>query len=387
MRTFIIVSLAIAFPVLAGCAGKNKKSNVEPPAELVDFEATLAPRKIWSRKVGRGTERLRLGLAPSSDGARIYAASSNGRVSALDPETGREIWSVEVDEALSAGPTFGAGTLVVGTSNGDLVALEADSGEERWRQFVGSEVLVPPAIGSGTVVYRTIDGRLRGCSLADGEELWTVEQTLPALTLRGDTIPRVTGSVVVSGFDNGRIGAYDLTDGEPRWEIAIAQPTGANELDQLVDVGTGLQVVGNDVYAASYHGRAVGIDLVTGLVIWQRDLSSFAGLSVDANNVYVTDDVSAVMALGRRTGSVVWRQEALRLRDVTAPTRFGQAVVVGDYEGYLHWLDPTDGHFLARVHAVSGRISTPPLVVGVVLYVQGEDGTIAAYRMPESEGA
>jgi outer membrane protein assembly factor BamB len=114
-------------------------------------------------------------------------------------------------------------------------------------------------------------------------------------------------------------------------------------------------------------------------------MSSFAGLGADINNVYVTDAVDTVVALDRTGGTSLWRQEALRLRDVTAPTRFREAVVVGDYDGYLHWLSPDDGRFLARVRAASGRIAAAPLVVGLNVYVQGDDGSLAAYTIVVEE--
>jgi outer membrane protein assembly factor BamB len=208
---------------------------------------------------------------------------------------------------------------------------------------------------------------------------------MPPLTLRGNAVPRISGTVVVAGFDNGRVGAYALTTGEPRWELAIAAPTGRNELDRLVDVSTDLQIVGNDVFVSSYHGRALGIDIVTGLVIWQQELSSFAGLGVDSSFVYVSDEVGTVIALDRRGGQEAWRQPALRLRDVTAPTRFGRAVVVADYQGYLHWLDPVNGAFIARVRGAPAQITVQPLVSGSDLIVQGEDGTVAAFAIVDEE--
>ena len=143
---------------------------------------------------------------------------------------------------------------------------------------------------------------------------------------------------MISGFNNGRVGAYELANGDPAWEVAIANPTGRSELERLVDVSAGLQIVGNDVYVVGYHGRAVGIDVTTGVVLWQQDMSSYAGLGADFNNVYVTNDFDAVIALDREGGTQVWRQEALRLRDLTAPTRYANTLVVGDFEGYLHWL-------------------------------------------------
>ena len=122
-------------------------------------------------------------------------------------------------------------------------------------------------------------------------------------------------------------------------------------------------------------------ELATGVVLWHQDMSSYSGLGADFNNVYVTSDFDAVVALDRESGAPQWRQEALRLRDVTAPTRYANAVVVGDFQGYVHWLDPTDGHFIAREHASSARISGAPLVVGENVYVQGDDGTVAAFTV------
>lgn len=373
----------LALTVLGACAGRRDTS--EPPAELVAFDETLDVRRLWSSKVGRGTERLRLALRPASDGARIYAGSHNGEVVALDAATGRRVWSVRTRLQLSAGPAYGEGVIAFGTTDGELILLDAQTGEQRWVQPVGSEVLAPPVIARGIVVLRTIDGRLRGFSVTDGRNVWSVEQSRPALTLRGNTAPRVAGTAVVAGFDNGRVGAYDIVSGDVLWEVPIATPSGVSELERLVDISAGLQVVGNDVYVAGYQGRAVGMDLMSGAVVWQQELSSYAGLGVDVNYVYVTDEFGAIVALDRRGGAQVWRQEALRLRDVTAPTRFASALVVGDYDGYLHWLDPVTGEFVARERAAGGRITGAPLVVGEAVFVQGDDGTVAAYALRDSD--
>src|SRR5690606_7070314 len=118
--------------------------------------------------------------------------------------------------------------------------------------------------------------------------------------------------------------------------------------DRLVDIAGDMQVIGNDVYAVGYQGRAVAVDLNTGLVLWAQEASSLAGLAVDERRVYITTDVDAIVALSRLDGVQQWSQEALRRRDVTAATRFRNTVVVGDFEGYLHWLDIDDGRFVAR---------------------------------------
>jgi outer membrane protein assembly factor BamB len=381
----LVAAMAALAVTLVGCAGRKDTS--EPPAELTEFDATLDVEKLWSDKIGGKSERLRLGLRPATDGARIFAGAYDGQVAAFDAASGDKIWSVETDLPLTAGPGYGEDLLAFGSADGDLLVLDATTGEERWRQAIGSEVLAAPAIGTGVVVVRSVDGRLRGFSTTTGSMQWNVEQNLPALTLRGNTAPRVAGTLVVSGFNNGRVGAYEILDGDPAWEVAIANPTGRSELERLVDVSAGLSIVGNDVYVVGYHGRAVGIDLETGVVLWQQELSSYAGLGADINNVYVTSDFDAVVALERNAGTQLWRQEALRLRDLTAPTRYANTLVVGDYEGYLHWLSPDDGSFLARARAAGQRITGPPLVVGQNVYVQGEDGTLAAFTLRQDDEA
>lgn len=384
LRRAAYVAWALIAALLVACSG-NGKDTSEPPAELQKFEPSLKVDRLWSANVGGASERLRLGLRPSTDGANIYAATHDGKVAALDAATGSRVWRVDTDLPLSAGPGYDAGLLALGTTDGDLLALDAATGEERWRKAVGSEVMAPPAVSSGVVVVRTVDGRLRGFSARDGSELWSVEQTMPALILRGDTAPRIGGDIVVAGFDNGHIGAYRINNGEPLWELPIANPTGRNELARLVDISAGLEVVGNDVYAVGYQGRAVSVDLNTGLVLWQQDMSSFSGLDVDGADVYVTNDVGAVIALNRRGGVPAWRQDALRLRDLTAPARFDNAIVVGDFEGYLHWLDVDDGSFIARVRAAHSRITSKPVVVGRSIVVQSEDGSVAAFAVADDE--
>ncbi|HEX9877355.1 MAG TPA: outer membrane protein assembly factor BamB [Gammaproteobacteria bacterium] len=366
--------------------GSSGEDPIEPPAELVEFQATLDVRRVWSTRIGGSSEQLRLGLMPATDGTRIFVGSHDGEAAALTAENGRRIWTTRTQLPLAAGPGYGEGVVAFGSNDGDLVVLDAESGEERWRLQVGSEVLAPPAIARGVVVLRTVDGRLRGYSVLDGRLLWTVEQAVPSLTLRGNTAPQIAGPMVVAGFDNGRLGAYDILTGESRWELPLAAPAGRTELDRLVDISAGLGVAGNDVYAVGYHGRCVAIALETGLLLWQQELSSYAGLGVDWNSVYVTDELSQIVALDRAGGTPRWTQPALRLRDVTAPRAYRSTLVVGDLEGYLHWLRPEDGQFLARERAGQQRIGAAPLVVGDNVIAQADDGTVAAYTIVPETG-
>jgi outer membrane protein assembly factor BamB len=369
---------------LGACGGED---TVDVPADLVEFDPRLAIEEVWRTRVGEGSERLRLGLEPATDGTRIFVGSHDGLAAAFGVRDGEPFWSTDTGARLAAGPAVGAGLVVFGTSDGTLLALDAETGEQRWHESVGSEVLSSPVVAGEAVVFRSVDGRLNAVSSADGAELWSIVQTLPTLTLRGNSSPIVIGDSVIAGFDNGRVGNYDMEFGQQNWEAQLATPAGRSEIDRLVDVGVDLEVFGNDVYAATFQGRAAAIDLSSGEPLWERDFSSFTGIGVDIQNVYVTSDVSAVVALDRVTGNEVWRQTELRLRDLTAATRYRDTVVVADFEGYVHFLDANDGSFVARRRVGSAQITAQPLALGPLLFIQSEDGTLAALQVPvESPG-
>jgi len=363
---------------LSACGGND---TIEPPADLVEFDAEIEVREVWTASIGEGSVRLRLGLAPATDGTRVFAGAYDGTASAFGLLDGEPLWSINAGVRLAAGPGVGGGIVVFGTGDGSLLALDAETGEERWHQPVGSEVLSAPVVDEEGVVFRSVDGRLSAVAIDDGSELWTIVQTLPTLTLRGNSSPIVIGQSVIAGFDNGRVGSYDMEFGRQNWEIQLASPTGRSEIDRLVDVGVDLEVFGQDVYAATFQGRAAAVDLTDGILLWQQDFSSFTGIGVDFQNVYVTSDVSAVVALNRLNGTEAWRQDGLRMRDLTAATRFRDTVVVADFEGYLHFLSATDGRFLARERAGSGQITSQPLSLGPLLFVQSEDGTVSALEI------
>lgn len=382
LRRAALIMLAVV--AVSGCSvfGGNDDEELEP-TKLLKFEQTLKVNKIWSGKVGGGSESLRLALSPASDGNRIYTASYDGKVSALKPENGDLVWQTELEIVLSAGPGVGDGLVAVAGSDGALVVLQADDGAEVWRTDLAGESLARPLVKNGLIVVYTIDGRLRVLSAFDGSEVWSVEQSLPALTLRGATSPVIAGTAVIAGFDNGRLVASSLADGEQLWEGIITSTKGRSDLERLSDVDGAMAVVGQDVYAAGYHGRVVALAAESGQVLWSREMSAYAGLAADWDNIYVAVDQGEIIALLRRNGTDVWRNDSLLRRDPTSPVAYNTAVVVGDFEGYVHFFANTDGRPLARVRVGKGMISGVPLVAGGRLFVQNETGAIAAFVVPE----
>jgi len=385
-RRLMLIAL---LSTLMGCSLFGDDEEDDPPAELVKFKSTLKIKKAWSARVGDGTEYLRLALVPVSDGSRVCAAAHDGRVAAFDAAKGRRLWTQKTKLPLSAGPATNGIVVVAGSSEGDIVALNAENGDELWRVIVTSEVLAAPALTDDLVLVRTVDGKLAALRMADGTEAWFVQQAVPRLSVRGTGSPVVWKNSVICGFDNGKLAAYDLNDGSVIWDVMLAPPSGRTEVERLSDLNATALVVGEDVYAIGYQGSLSGLAVESGQVLWNREISSYNGMSADFINLYVSADNSEMFAVARRSGREMWRSDMLLNRDLSGPVTVGNSVVVGDFEGYVHWFDAATGDLQARKRAGSDRIAAPPLVVNELVYVLSDSGKLYAFRdaTPKQEKA
>jgi len=383
MRSLLPSLLPVGLAALLMTAGCSKDKDVEPPATLIYFPQTLEVKKLWGENVGGGKKQMvqRLGLGPAVDNGVVFAASDKGEVLATQLDTGRRVWLKKLKLPLSAGPTAGAGMVVLGSSKGTVVALDGATGRELWRTGLNSELLSPPAISQKIVVVRSVDGRLHGIDAHDGKELWSVEQQVPRLSLRGTATPIIAKEVAISGFDNGKVMAVSLTTGDTVWDTALASPHGRTELDRLVDVDSAVRTVGENVFATGFQGRTAMLAIDSGQVWWAHDMSSYRGMAVDADNLYVTQSDGIIVALRQRDGSELWRNQKMKLRRLTTPVLTSTAVVVADFQGYLHWVDKTTGQLVARQRVAKKElISNPPVAVGDTVVVMTDRGKMSAYQ-------
>ena len=375
-------------------APEEKEADKDKPAELVDFEAEAKFDRLWRAKVGRGLGRKYMRLTPAVLADRLYVADAYGHVAALDRFSGKEIWSVTIGEPdegafyefwdrrdasfVTGGVGASNGRILLGTVRGEVIALDAGDGSELWRTEISSEVLSRPAAGSDVVVVQTAAGRLVAFEADDGTQRWAFDSQIPLLTLRGTAAPLLKGGAVFAGFSNGNVIAVNEVDGAPLWKQRIMLPQGRTELDRMVDVdGTPIIGASGLLYAASFQGRLKALRPSDGSTIWETETSTYLDLAEGYGHVYwvAADDV--VAAIGQTSGVVAWEQKGLRNRRLTSPLTFGNHLLVGDADGYLHALAQSDGRFLAR-RKLGDSLRSPLLHVDGIVYVLANDGSVEA---------
>ena len=382
----LLLLLLIALHGLTGCASRSgvKDGVAAGPAELTPLQESVKLKVRWKASVGKNDKRF-LNLNLAYEGKRIYATSYKGVVQAFDAQSGKRIWKADTKLMVSSGPGVGEGLVLLGTRDGEVIALNAEDGRKIWAAQVTGEVLAVPRAASGVVGVQTASGDLIGLDVQDGKRRWIYDRSVPTLTLRGTGSPVISNGLIVGGFASGKLSAIDIKNGRMVWEVSVAMPRGRSELERMVDIDASPIIQDGVVYAVSYQGKIAALDLATGEILWSRDMSSSAGLGVDYGRIYVTDEQSDVLALDLRNSATQWKQEALHGRALTAPVPFQDIIAVGDFEGYLHLLEPADGSLVGRARVDRSGISATPLVVEDTLYVLGKGGILAAYEVQQNK--
>lgn len=348
------------------------------PAELVELKPTTNLTRIWDAQAGAAGPYT---FVPGSDGQAVYVAGKDGRVAKLDLASGKEAWRIETGKPLSAGVGVGADLVLVGTPKGELLAYRSNDGQPAWTAQLSGEILVPSVAGAGVVAARGSDGKVWLLNASDGKQRWVYSRNLPSLTLRESGFLAMTDRAVYAGHAGGRLTALSLANGAPLWEANVALPRGATELERIADVSGPLALDDEMVCAAAYQGRVACFDRISGTQSWARDFSALRGVDMDSRNVYAVDENAAVQAFDRRRGVSPWKQDKLRDRRLTAPLAQGQYVAVGDYQGYVHLLDPETGAFAVRAATDGSPINAPMLPLNQGLVVQTSNGGVYAFRI------
>lgn len=378
-----VVSLVVLF--VSGC-GKTSgyfagKDNSEQPAKLNRLKNEIKIRRVWEKDTGGGVGELTLRLSPAIEGNRVYSADYKGRITAIDIKRGRRLWTVHLKKPVSSGPTVSNGKLAVGTSQGEVLLLNAKTGKLEWKNRVSSEVLSAPAIGNGVVVVRSIDGVITALHEKTGGKMWRYKRRAPVLTIRGSSAPVIANGRIYAGFDNGKVACISPQNGRILWERSITVVRGRTELERLVDIDTDPVINNGILYIAGYQGKLAAVDVKEAQLLWTQSTSSTKSLAVDEKHVYVTDEHSQIWAYDRVTGVSVWKQGTMRARKLTGPVVFGNYIVAGDYQGYLHWLDKFSGRVVARYRADSKGYIEAPRVANKTLIALGRSGDLTALKV------
>jgi outer membrane protein assembly factor BamB len=396
MKRFGLIVLTASLVALAGCHS-FKKENIQPPTPLdKDFKPTVQTARVWKTRVGHGAGVSGVRMQPTVVGDVVYAASTDGVIGAYDAATGKTLWENKSrthgwfgwgdknrkDAFYSGGPAVSGDLLVIGTLNGHVYGLNVKDGSQRWDTALPSEVIDSPTIAGALTIVRTQDGRVYGLDSNTGERRWVNDQgNVPLLSLRGNGPLLVANGVVFFGSDDGKLIALRLDNGDKLWEQKLASGEGRTDIERMNDADGTVLLDGATLYASAYHGNLTAIDGPSGRPLWARPFSTYTSMAATGNSLLGANTDSQVWAFDKSSGADMWKNDNLKYRWITGPAVQGDYVVVGDIEGYVHWLQVGDGALAGRQRLSKKAIRAQPVVAGDLVYIEDVEGHLAAYRL------
>lgn len=377
-----LIALFIAAGVFAsGCSTLDAinpfSSSGSKGTPLPALTGNATVRSLWSESVGKAGDYV---FTPAVVGNSVYFTGRDGVL--IKQEGGKRLWKINVGQTLSAGVGADTKLVVVGTPKGDVLAYSTEDGKLVWQAKASSEILAAPAVSDAGVIVKSGDNRVFLFDAASGARKWVYQRATPSLAVRGAGAPIFADQYAFVGFPGGKLVALSLMNGAPVWEGAVALPKGATELDRVADVVASPVADGRQLCAVAFQGRIACFDMGQGgAMTWSRDISSAVEPVLDGRYLFAVDDKGVIYAMDRLSGSSVWKQDKLKGRKISAPIVRQGMVVVGDGEGYVHFLSREDGSVIARSKVDSSPIRSQMQALGSTILVQTAGGSVSALEV------
>jgi outer membrane protein assembly factor BamB len=304
-------------PVWAGLERDASSGRIFVANEAGVVHAIDADGKAsWTFETGKPIK-----ARPAVIGDSIYVASDAGFLYQLDKRNGKERWRAKVDsgspdriptdqpktrwDRYGSSVVADAKRVFVASRDNNLYALDVASGKELWRVQASDLMTATPALYKDTVLFADFKGLVQAVGAADGKVRWTFDAKLPVagdLAIDGDRVfvgsrtydlfaldartgrelwkryywfswiespPVVRNQVVYTGSSDGTgVFAINVADGSLRWKAAVPGWAWARTAvdDAVVVAGT----VGRGVYPGVRAGSLVGIERASGKILWMH---------------------------------------------------------------------------------------------------------------------
>ena len=284
---------------------------------------------------------------PSFSSKSIYFADSEGNVKSIDIASGNINWQKQF-KSLSAGIASGYGISVISDNDGNVIALDQADGSVIWTKNVQGEVLSQAVISAKSIFIKTGSGELISLDKNTGEISWSYRAKLPPLTIKGSSRPVINEDIIYASFDNGRLVAFEIDTGYPLWDGAISYTEGVSELENIIDSDSSPLIEGGFAYTTNYQGNLNIFDVAQRRSIWQSKLSSFYTPIITRGLIILIESNSNIKSFSINNLQESWQSKSYLNRGLSNAVSFEGYIIIGDYEGYIHMIDPISGITVGR---------------------------------------
>ncbi|RKF16666.1 quinoprotein [Roseovarius spongiae] len=358
---------------------------------------SAAPQLVWSANIGKGdSARSRITAQPVVAGGRVFTLDANATVSAHST-SGKALWTANLvpvndspGDGSGGGLAFGDGKLFVSSGFGRLTALDPESGAEIWEQELRQTATGSPAVYGDLVYLVAGDDVAWALDTGTGRIKWRLTATPDINNMLGGPAPAVSDKYAVFAFGSGEVQGAFRKGGLRLWDAQIAGRRHGLAQSRVNDIVGDPVIDGERLYVGNQSGRMAALRISNGERIWSADEGPMSPVWPAGGDIFMVTDRNELVRLDGETGARVWgarlpfftKDRPRRQAEVYAhygPVIAGGQVVVASNDGYLRFFDPVSGA-LRRTVAVPGGATTAPVIANRTLYVVSTKGVLHAFR-------
>jgi outer membrane protein assembly factor BamB len=357
--------------LVAACSGPKRPK----PADIPAVQVLQDIRLKWTADVGAIDYPMVLNVQSN----RVAFANAKGQVSLLDAQTGKDLWRVALNTAVSAGVGTDGQQVALVTRDNQLVALK--DGQVMWRQTLPAQSFTAPLVAGARVFVLTADRVVMAFDGASGRPLWTQQRTGEPLVLKQAGVLMAFKNTLLVGL-SGRLVALNPDTGVVRWENAVATPRGINDMERLVDMVAPATRAGDVVCVRAFQSQVGCVNAEKGQLMWNRSAPGERGIS--GNDTLMVSNLSngVVQAWSRANGDRLWETERLKYRVLSAPLVTPRGILVADNGGFLYLLSLADGALLNRVKLAGDELAAAPLAADKLVVTVTKEGRVSGFELP-----
>ena len=369
-----------------------------PTHDLPNLSLSAAPKLIFAADIGQGNDkRHRITADPIVAGGRIFTLDSYGTVAATGTN-GAVQWSADLTpasdnygDASGGGLAYGDGKIFAATGYGELVALDPATGKRLWTQQIEGVASASPTVANGLVYVIGRGGDAYAVRTSDGRVAWQVNNPVTGALAIGGSGAAVSGNYAVLPFGSGRLLGVLKTSGVTAWEAIVAGQRRGRVASVVGGFAADPIVQGDRFYASVASGRLVAADTSSGERLWTANEGALSTPVIGGGSVFLVSDALELVRLDAATGTRIWgislpdyvkADKTKKRKEVFAhygPLLASGRLLVASNDGVMRFFSPESGELIGQVELPGGAASNP-VIVGGTLYVVNQNGQLLAFR-------
>ncbi|MEL7452995.1 MAG: PQQ-binding-like beta-propeller repeat protein, partial [Pseudomonadota bacterium] len=302
---------------------------------------------------------------PVANDTTIFLLDADQKVKAFSVEDGDRLWSVSLESgarrdqrSVGGGVAVSGQTLIVSSGFGFITALEGDTGEEIWRRDLGAPVTGAPTIKDGRAFVVTQNNEIFAISLEDGSVDWSDQAIAESARVLAAPSPAAVEDLVVAPFSSGEVIAYLSSNGRRLWTDALTRSGRFTPISAINDIAARPVLNAGLVFAASQSGVLAAIDGRSGQRVWSQPIGSVQAPNIVGEYLFVSGVEGQIACLAVNNGAVIWATQLVRYKNenkrrgrisYAGPIVASNRVIVASSDGELIALSPQTGEETARI--------------------------------------